>query len=140
MAEKLSFELVSPEKILAAGDYDMVIVPAAEGAMGVMPGHAPLITTLHPGGVEVYEGGSRTAHTFIAGGVAEIDDSCSQLTVLAEEALPVDELDQQALQNEIKDLDEDIQDAADDSQRAAAEWRQRVAKAKLQALTGELVL
>ncbi len=139
MAEKLPFELVAPEKIIASREGDMVVLPGSDGLIGVLPGHAPIIASCVPGVLEVYEGEKVDARTFVAGGVAQVDHE-GRLTVLAEEAYPVDELDRQTIEQAIKTAQEDISDAADDEARAAAENRLKVAKAKLQAVTGELVV
>jgi F-type H+-transporting ATPase subunit epsilon len=68
----ISFELMSPERLLVSRAVGMVIVPGVEGDMGVMPGHAPTISTLRPGVVNVFENGSLTDRIFVAGGFAEI--------------------------------------------------------------------
>ena len=87
----VSFELVSPERLLLSEEVAMVVVPGAEGDFGVLPGHAPLISTLRPGVIATWENDAVDRRIFVAGGFAEVvDDRC---TVLAEEALPVEEID-----------------------------------------------
>ncbi len=78
------FELVSPERMLASADVAMVVVPGAEGDFGVLPGHAPLMSTIRPGIIEVYatEGSSPSARYEIEGGFAEVTPE--GLTILAE--------------------------------------------------------
>ena len=71
MAEKISFDLVSPERLLLSDTADMVTIPATEGYMGVMAGHAPVVTTLRPGMIDVLKDGADQRY-FIRGGFAEI--------------------------------------------------------------------
>ena len=83
-------ELVSPEKLLLSRPVEMVVIPAAEGEMGVLPGHAPMIVALRGGTIRVTEGGRETDRLFVAGGFAEVTPE--RVTVLADEATPVAEL------------------------------------------------
>ena len=72
MADKLQFELVSPEKLLLSEPVGMVIVPGTEGNFGVLPGHAPLISTIRPGTIDIYENRQIIRRIFITGGIAEV--------------------------------------------------------------------
>ncbi len=130
-ANKVRFELVSPAKLLVDEPVDMVVVPGAEGDFGVLPGHSLVISTVRPGVIDVYRGGEVTERVFVAGGFAEVTHE--RCTVLAEEAMPVGELDPDAINSQIKDTREDIADAKDDAARAAAEARLAVLEAKLDA-------
>jgi F-type H+-transporting ATPase subunit epsilon len=87
MAATLQFELVSPEKKLASAQVAMVVVPGAEGDFGVLPGHAPMMSTIRPGVIEIYasEGTTPSARYQIEGGFAEVTPE--GLTILAEEAV-----------------------------------------------------
>jgi F-type H+-transporting ATPase subunit epsilon len=89
MAETFSFELVSPERLLASGQVAMVVVPGSEGDFGVLPGHAPMMSTIRPGVIEVYasEGTAPSARYEIEGGFAEVTPA--GLTILAEKAVAV---------------------------------------------------
>jgi F-type H+-transporting ATPase subunit epsilon len=113
MAEKLHFDLVSPEKLLYSALADMVTVPGTEGDFGVLAGHAPVITTIRTGVIDVK--GSEDGddlRIFVRGGLAEVTPE--GLTVLAEEAMPLEELNAADLDQRIKDLEEDVADAKDD--------------------------
>jgi len=134
MAEdKVEFELVSPEKLLLSRHVDMVVVPGAEGDMGVLPRHSPAITTVRPGTIVVYEGGAVSDRIFIAGGFAEVTgDRC---TVLAEEAMLVEDIDRDAAEKELSDARDDMSAAESDAERKAAETAAAVAEAKIQAVT-----
>ena len=87
MADLLHLEFVSPERVLFSGDVDQVDLPGAEGDMGILPGHAPLVTALRPGIVTVFSGGKREPIVVI-GGFAEV--SPAGLTVLADSAVARD--------------------------------------------------
>ena len=120
MADKLHFELVSPERLLMSADADMVTVPGAEGDCGVMAGHAPFMTTLRPGVVDVQDGREET-RLFVRGGFAEVN--AEGLTLLAEHSVPLDELDAAALDQEIQNAQEDVDDAASDAAKTRAEGK-----------------
>jgi F-type H+-transporting ATPase subunit epsilon len=120
VAAKISFDLVSPEKLLLSAEADMVTVPGTEGYMGVMAGHAPVVTTLRAGMIDVLTDGKDDRY-FIRGGFAEIGPA--KVTVLAEEALPMTELDLAVLDQRIKDAQEDEMSAETDAERQRAAQR-----------------
>ena len=130
--DKVEFELVSPEKLLLTRAVDMVVVPGAEGDMGVLPRHSPTITTVRPGTIVVYEDGAVADRIFIAGGFAEVSDN--RCTVLAEEAMPIEDIDKAAAQQTLADAREDISSADSDAARKSAETAVAVAEAKIQAV------
>jgi F-type H+-transporting ATPase subunit epsilon len=115
MADKIAFDLVSPERLLLSDTADMVTVPATEGYMGVMAGHAPVITTLRPGMIDIAKDGTDTRF-FVRGGFAEV--SAAKITVLAEEALPLAEMDIAVLDQRIRDAEEDLVAATTDAERS----------------------
>lgn len=132
MAENtVEFELVSPAKLLRSEQVDMVVVPGAEGNFGVLPGHTPMISTVRPGIIDVYEGGTVRDQIFVGGGFAEVTGE--RCTVLADDAVAVKEIDRAALETEIKELREDIGDAKSDDERATLEKSLMIAEAKLAA-------
>jgi F-type H+-transporting ATPase subunit epsilon len=133
MADKTQFELVSPERLLISKAVDMVVVPGTEGDFGVLPDHAPLISSLRPGVIAVFEGGQVTDRIFVAGGFAEVTGE--RCTVLAEQAMPLTELDRGRIETELKDARDDLTDAKTDTDRAAAERAIAVAEAKMAAAT-----
>ncbi len=83
----LSLEIVSPEKLLLSRAVDMVVIPAAEGDMGVLEGHSPMIVTLRGGTIAIYEGDRVAEQIFVSGGFAEV--TTERCTVLATEVLPI---------------------------------------------------
>ena len=115
MAEKIHFDLVSPERMLMSDDVDMVTVPGTEGYMGVLAGHSPLITTLRPGVIEVKGGSEGDVKLFVRGGFAEID--AKKVIVLAEEAILMADFDVTALDQRIADTEEDLAAAKSDGER-----------------------
>ena len=132
MAEgKVEFELVSPERLLMSRAVDMVVVPGTEGNFGVLPRHAPMISTIRPGVIDVYEGKTIVERIFIAGGVAEVTPQ--RCTVLAEQAVLVRDIDRAAVTRKLADLREDIRDAKDDASRKAYEAEAVIAEAMLKA-------
>jgi F-type H+-transporting ATPase subunit epsilon len=116
MADKIHFDLVSPEQMLLSEDVTMVTLPGTEGYFGVLAGHAPVISTLRPGVIEVKDGESGDMRIFVRGGFAEVDPT--KVVVLAEEAIPLADLDVEALESRIRDTEEDLTAAKTDSERA----------------------
>jgi F-type H+-transporting ATPase subunit epsilon len=114
MTDKISFDLVSPERLLLSTEAEMITIPGTEGDMGVMAGHMPLISTLRPGVIAVSGGDDQ--RFYVLGGFAEVNPG--KLTVLAEEAVAVAELDAAALDQRIKNAEEDLALAKSDADRA----------------------
>jgi F-type H+-transporting ATPase subunit epsilon len=121
MPDAFKFELVSPERLLVSGQVEQVLVPGAEGDMTVLAHHAPLVTTLRPGLLEIGLPGGAQQRFFIRGGFAEVGPS--GLTVLAETAIDLVELDAGQLDQAIKDAEEDVADATDNMVRDRAQTR-----------------
>jgi F-type H+-transporting ATPase subunit epsilon len=146
MADRVQFELVTPERLMLSTEVEMVVVPGTEGNFGVLPGHSPLISTIRPGMIDIYQTRPTISERiFVVGGIAEVTPE--RCTVLAEEAMSSSELDRGAIEAELQviegnlpSLREQVGRAADaDRDRLAAELRslerqQAVARAKLQAL------
>ncbi|NWG46047.1 MAG: F0F1 ATP synthase subunit epsilon [Alphaproteobacteria bacterium] len=133
MAEKLQFDLVTPERLVLSEAVDLVSVPGAEGDFGVLAGHAPFMTTIRPGLIDVVSGGSHRK-IFVYGGFADV--SPAGLTILAEEAIAEADLDPAALDRAIREGEEDLALARDDAARAAAEGRLAHLRAAREAVGG----
>lgn len=137
MAEALTnktfqFELVSPEQILASEEAVMVIVPGEEGEFGVLADHAPLLSSMRPGVVSVTSPEGTVRKIFVSGGFADVDGK--QCSVLAEEAVNVDELNADKLREKLTDLKDDLEFAKEDAVKTAHINREiEVVKAKLAA-------
>jgi F-type H+-transporting ATPase subunit epsilon len=119
MADSVAFELVSPDRLLMSADVAQVVLSGREGDFTVLPGHAPVVTSLRPSVVEVIQtAGGDTTRIFLRGGFADV--AADRLTVLAEEAVMIDELDRSSLEQRIQNATEDVDDASDDEARDAA--------------------
>jgi F-type H+-transporting ATPase subunit epsilon len=127
MADKIVFELVSPAKLLVSEPVDMVVVPGSEGDFGALAKHAPMITTVRPGVIEVHDGGKVSNRIFVAGGFAEVNEE--RITVLAEEAIPVAEINADAAADRLKSARDELAGAKSDRDRVAAERKVAVAEA-----------
>jgi F-type H+-transporting ATPase subunit epsilon len=145
MADRIEFELVTPERLIVSTMVEMVVVPGTEGNFGVLPGHAPLISTIRPGTVDIYEGHAIIERIFVVGGIAEVTPE--RCTVLADEAMAPDSLDRAALDHELTEIEGNLPSLREQVARATGtererlvaelrslERRQTVASAKLQAL------
>ena len=131
MAETTQFELVTPERLLLSEPAEMVVVPGSEGLFGVLPRHAPFLSTLKPGVLEVYEGGKVKERIFVAGGFAEVPPE--RLTVLAERAVLVADIDRAAVETRIEALKDDLAAAKSDAERAQVAEALEAADAELKA-------
>lgn len=118
MADKLTFSLVAPERELFHGLVDQVVAPGEDGDFGVLPGHAPLMSTLRPGAIRVLDGGSERK-IFVYGGFADVTPD--GLTILAEEALDVAEINGAKVAADLKNAEEDFRDAKDDQKKLEAQ-------------------
>ena len=102
MSDTTLFELVSPEKLVMSKDVSMVVVPGAEGLFGVLPRHTSMLSTLAPGVINVYDGDSVTDSLFVVNGFAEVTEE--RCTVLAEEVIPVEDIDTEKYEQQIEAL------------------------------------
>lgn len=116
MAEKLNFELVSPEKLLLSEEVDSVVVPGSEGDFGVFINHAPMMTTLRVGFLEV-SNGSDTERFFVKGGFAEVGEK--GLSVLAEQSVKVADLTADLVDAEIKNVESALSNSSEDNAKSA---------------------
>ena len=119
MAGTFKFELVTPERMALSQDATQVLVPGVEGEFTVLPGHAPVISALRPGVIEVTlaEGGEKE-RIFVKGGFAEID--ADRVTVLAERAMAVEQMNADVVAAELETAEAELAAAADDASRLAA--------------------
>ncbi|MES2712819.1 MAG: ATP synthase F1 subunit epsilon [Pseudomonadota bacterium] len=109
MAGTFQLELVSPARLLLSRPVEMAILPAAEGEMGVLPGHAPMIVALRGGVISVTEGGQVTERLFVGGGFAEVTPD--RVTVLADDATPVASLSKAAAATVLANAEAALADA-----------------------------
>jgi F-type H+-transporting ATPase subunit epsilon len=128
MPTTFHFELVSPDKMLFNGSAQAVLVPGAEGDFQVLSDHAPVMTSMRPGVVGIDDEQGKHTRVFVRGGFA--DASKSGLILLAETAIPFEELNADALGQEIKNAEEDLADANNDQKPLAQEKLDRLRELK----------
>lgn len=114
MTDSVEFELVTPERLLKSEPVEMVVIPGTEGDLGILPGHSLLIATMRPGTINIYKNGLVVEKIFISGGFAEI--SPERCTVLAEEALPVNDINQEKAMERLEKAKEMLAKAETDDQ------------------------
>ncbi len=118
-------EIVSPEKLVFSGEVEAVAVPGTEGEFTVLKDHAPLIAMMKPGVVVIEEAPAKKLRLFVPGGFAEV--APSGLTILADKALPLAELDAATLNSEVGNVEEEIAGAkGDEARRIAVEKRDQL--------------
>jgi len=136
MAEKVDFELVSPERLLVSEAVEMVVVPGAEGDFGVLVGHSATVSAIRPGVLAVFENGAVTSRVFVSGGFAEVTPE--RCTVLADEAALLGDLDRAEIERSVNDLRDDVNAARDDAEKQAAGKALAIAEAKITALDSSI--
>lgn len=128
----LTFELVAPERLLVSRPVTMVTVPGGEGDFGVLAGHAPLVSTVRTGVIEIQDETAQVERIFVVGGFAEV--SPERCTVLAEEAVPLAELTRAQVEDEIKKYRDELVVVQGDAERDRLTRRLTIAEAKLAAV------
>ena len=123
---KVAFRLVMPERELLATEADMVVVPGSEGDFGVLPGHAPLISTVRPGVLEVFQGNKADKRFLVVGGFAEVTPE--RCTVLADEALPFESVTPEQLAERERAAEKVLAEAGTDAEKTAAAKNVAVAR------------
>lgn len=121
MADPFAFELVSPERQLVSGEATQVVVPGSEGQFTVLANHSPFLSTLKPGILEITMADGSTDRVFVRGGFA--DANPDGLSLLAEDAQRVADMDMASLDQSIQDAREDVADAKSDAAKTSAETR-----------------
>ena len=132
MADKVEFELVSPERILVSQGVDMVVVPGEDGDFGVLPGHALFLSGVRPGVIEIYDGDKISDRIFVAGGFAEVTGE--RCTVLAEEAVNLAEVERTTVEARIRDNEQAISIASPDEDVSSYRIDLGIGRALLEAL------
>ncbi len=128
-SDKVAFELVSPERVLASVQADMVVVPGEEGDFGVLANHAPLLSLLRPGVIEVHDGNAVSNRIFVEGGFAEVNPN--GLIVLAEAASPLAELTLDEARSLLRNAEDDLADAKAASEAEILRLERAIAVARL---------
>lgn len=108
MADTTAFELVTPARVMISRDAGMVVAPGVEGLFGVLPRHAPLISTLKRGVVEVHDNGQVTDRIMVDGGIADVNGE--RCTILAERAEKLDSENKASVEAQLKAAEENGQE------------------------------
>ena len=125
MADTFKFELVSPERLLVSADVAEVLVPGSEGDFTVLPRHAPVIAMLRPGILRIPGMDGRLAEIYVRGGLADVGPE--SLTVLAEQAVPLADVDRALIAQEIEGAEAELAEAQDeDTRRMAVDTLERL--------------
>ena len=127
--DKVAFELVSPERVLASVAADMVVVPGEEGDFGVLVNHAPVLSLLRPGLIEIYQGNTVAERIFVEGGFAEVNPN--GLIVLAEAANPLSELSLDEARSLLRNAEDDLADAREPTEAERERLEKAIAIARL---------
>lgn len=106
MSDKLSYEIVTPEALLASATADQIVVPGAEGDFGVLKGHAPFLSTIRPGVISILGGEGGDSRLFVKGGLAQV--APTGLTILAEESIDLDTVDRDAVTKDLATAESDL--------------------------------
>ena len=122
------FEFVSPDKLQFRGQVESVLVPGSEGDFVVLKDHAPVMASLRPGVVAIGEAAGKETRFFVRGGFADVNPG--GLILLAETAIPTQDLDAERLAQEIKNAEEDVADATEDGKRIAQDKLDRLRELK----------
>ncbi len=131
-AGRIAFELVSPERLLISRAVEMVVVPGEEGDFGALPGHAPFLSQVRNGVVEVYDDGAVSDRLFVAGGFAEVTPE--RCTVLAEEAVPLADVTRADAETRLAEAERTLDEARDETERAPARSERETAAALVEAI------
>jgi F-type H+-transporting ATPase subunit epsilon len=131
MENTITFELVTPERLLFSEPACMVVMPGGEGDFGILPGHAPLISTIRPGTLSIHKEGGAVLSYFVSGGFAEAaPEHCA---LLAEEAIKIDDIDIGQAQTRLEEVRAALEAAVDDIHREAAKKEIAIAEAQIAA-------
>lgn len=135
--DMVKFELVTPERLMASQEVPMVVIPGGEGDFGVLPGHAPLLSTVRPGAIALYDVNNKVAERiFVEGGFAEVTpEGC---TVLAEVAQPMKDITPEMADARLKKANDALMNATNEGERKGAE-RELVAAEAMNAAVDQMI-
>jgi F-type H+-transporting ATPase subunit epsilon len=124
MPDQVNFELVTPDRIVLSEMVDMVVVPGSEGNFGVLPGHSLFMSTIRPGTIDVYRDRTVIRRVFVVGGFADVTPE--RCTVLANQAVPAEELDRGAIEAELQIVQGNLPSLREQVARAQDTERERL--------------
>ena len=111
MSDKLAYEIVTPEALLASATAVQVVVPGADGDFGVLKGHAPFLSTIRPGVISILGGEEGDSQLFVKGGLAQV--APSGLTILAEESIDLETVDREAIAKDLSAAEAELSATTD---------------------------
>lgn len=132
MADKIRFELVSPEELLISQEVEMVVIPGEDGDFGVLPGHALFASLVRPGLIDIYNDDVISDQIFVAGGVSEVSQEAC--TVLTEEAIKLDEIERTTVEERISENEKAINLANPDEDTSGFEKNLATSRVLLECL------
>ena len=113
--DRLQLELVLPDKLVDSKLVDMVIIAGTEGDFGVLPEHAPLISSIRPGLLEIHDS-EKTEKFFLAGGFVEV--LSNQVSILASELCSLEDIDVSSCKDEIENLKKQLNSSQDENEKS----------------------
>lgn len=128
-SEKLQLELVLPDKLVVSRQVDMVIIAGSEGDFGVLPGHAPIISSIRPGLLEIHDA-DKTEKFFLAGGFVEV--LSNQVSILASELCSIEDIDESECKDQIQNLIEQLGSSQDEKESNLIQNRLDKLEAKIE--------
>ena len=126
MDTKINFDFVSPEESIISSEVDMVLIPAIEGDAGILPNHAPYMTILRQGIVEVTFGKDNIKQYLVEGGFADITPQ--KITILAENSINLTDIDDSVLKEKLQQIDENISNASESDKELLIEKKALIEK------------
>ena len=129
MDKKFLFELMTPFQTLVSNNFDMVVVPGEEGDFGVLPGHAPIISSIRPGLLEIHDA-DKTEKFFLAGGFVEV--LSNQVSILASELCSIEDIDESECKDQIQNLIEQLGSSQDEKESNLIQNRLDKLEAKIE--------
>ena len=133
LPDRIRFEVITPSRVLIQQDVHLVVIPGGDGNFGVLPGHAPLLSTVRPGTVEIYDADMKVVERiFVEGGFAEVNPE--RCTLLAEQAMDVREITRDRADTRLQQADQALLAAEDPGVRIGAERELKAAEAMCEAV------
>lgn len=129
MAHSLTLKVVTPEALFLEMPSTMVVIPAEQGDMGILHQHAPVMTTLRPGVMDIYDGDTIVRRLFVWEGYANINHE--QCTILCERCFDIQSENEDDLTKELEDLREALKKQEDENEALSQERDDKLMKARL---------
>lgn len=132
MAEQVKFEIISPAKLEASGQADMIIVPGAEGDLGLQAERMPIMLMLRPAVVYIFNGNTVAQRYFVKGGYAQFENNVAR--ILCEDTFPMSDITADAANKRLADAQQNLKDAKDETDKIIAKADVKAAEGLIYAL------